>query len=440
MTKRRDLVDLDKRYVWRPYTEMGHYQTSGDPIVVASGERVWLYDVSGVRYFDACSSWWTAALGHQHPRLVRALTEQAEKLAHCAYAGVAHEPAVRLAKELLDTLPSGLARVFYTDNGSTSVEVAVKAVAQFWHQNGHPKKQRFVSLEGAFHGETLAPTSLGGIEVFRRPFGGLIFDCVRVSSPADGGHARAFSELEQLLRCEHETLAGCVIEPLVQGAAGMKMYPAAYVKDLAEVCRKHDVFLIVDEVFTGLGRTGAMWALDHADVQADVVCVGKAFSSIVPMGAAIFSERVFNGFMGSGERALLYGHTFYGNPIGASIAREVLATLREEKVVERAQPMMQRLNQRFLRMNQLPRVSGARALGMIGAFDLSGSDASIGDETDSYLRTAGWLVADKARERGVYLRPLGNTIYVCPPLITTLDEVDWLCDALEDSVRAAFAL
>jgi adenosylmethionine-8-amino-7-oxononanoate aminotransferase len=429
---RSQIVRLDKAHVWHPYTAMDDYIERTDPLVVARAEGARLFDVDGRTYLDGNSSWYTAVLGHGHPRLVRALGDQAATLAHCSLAGTTHEPAARLAEELCAIAPRGLSRVFFTDNGSTSIEVAVKIAVQMWRQLGAPSKSRFLALEGAFHGDTIGAASLGGVEVFRRPFASVLFDCVRVPSPSEEGMARAFEALERAVLAEAGAIAAVVIEPMVQAAGGMRVYEARYLERLRELCTQHDVLLIADEVFTGYGRTGPMWACEHAGISPDLMAVGKAFAALLPMGATLATERVFDAFRGGKERALYYGHTFCGNPLGAAVAREVLAVYRDEDVLGQVARKAPAIAEAFDRLARQPGVTGTRALGMIGAADLS-----LGSSAAGYLGRLGWRVYEEARKRGAYLRPLGDTIYVSPPLVISDADLAELLGIVEESVAAA---
>ena len=425
---RASIVALDRAHVWHPYTPMDAWETT-DPIVVARAAGAWLEDVDGTRYLDGNSSWYVAGLGHGHPRLHGALRAQLETLDHCALAGIAHEPAALLAQELLATAPRGLTRVFYTDDGSTAVDAAVKICAQGWKQLGKPGKTRFIALDGAFHGDTVGATSLGGVDVFRRPYSAVTFECVHVPFPAADAFERAFAAVSTLLRDESASIAAVFVEPVVQGAGGMRIYDPAFLRELRALCDAHDVWLVADEVFTGYGRTGPMWACEHAGIAPDIMCVGKAFSAIVPMGAVLASDRVFDAFRGSRDRALLHGHTFCGNPVGAALAREVLAIYRDERVLEgvaRKAPLIARA---FERIAALPGVERVRSIGMIGAADLK-------DASEGYLGGIGWRVYDEARRRGAYLRPLGSTVYVCPPLVIDDGDLSSLLSIVEESVRA----
>ena len=435
-TRRDEIVRLDARYVWHPYTPMDAWIAKGDPIVVARAKGAWLEDVDGTRYLDGNSSWWVASLGHGHPRLLRALAEQASTLVHCALGGIAHEPAARLASELVEIAPKGLERVFFTDNGSTSIEVAVKMCVQAWAQLGAPKKTRFVALDGAFHGDTLGATSLGGVEVFRRPFGGVVFECAHAPFPdghgaSDTSYERAFDAIARIVREGASTIAGVVVEPIVQGASGMRTYAPEYLRELRALCDRHDVLLVFDEVFTGYGRTGPMWACDHAGVVPDIMCLGMTFATLLPMGATLANARVFDAFRGEKDHALYYGHTFCGHPLGAALAREVLAIYREEDILGQVARKSVRITRAFERIASIPGVERVRSIGMIGAADLG--------QSTGYLGGVGWRVYEEARARGAYLRPLGDTVYVCPPLTIEEADLDALLSILEDSIRAALS-
>jgi adenosylmethionine-8-amino-7-oxononanoate aminotransferase len=422
------IIRLDRAHVWHPYTPMDAWQKA-DPIVVARAQGAWLEDVDGRRYLDGNSSWYVATLGHGHPRLLRAFESQFRTLAHCSLAGIAHEPASRLAEELVAIAPPGLTRVFYVDDGSTAVDAAVKMCAQGWRQLGSPDKTRFIALDGAFHGDTVGATSLGGVDVFRKPFAGVTFECVHAPFPDPRAPERALSAMGRILREGASTIAALFIEPMVQGAAGMRIYGAAFLRELRALCDRHDVWLVADEVFAGYGRTGTMWACEQAGVTPDLMCIGKALAAIVPMAAVLATDRVFSAFGGGREHALLHGHTFCGNPIGATLAREVLAIYRDEGVIDQVARKAPVIARAFERLAGAPGVERVRSLGMIGAADLS-------DGREGYLGEVGWRVYDEARKRGAYLRPLGSTVYVCPPLTIPEAELERLLAILDESVRA----
>jgi adenosylmethionine-8-amino-7-oxononanoate aminotransferase len=433
---RERVVALDKRRVWHPYTPMGEYRSEVDPLVVVRAEGARLWDADGRSYLDANSSWWVAALGHGHPRLVAALERQARSFPHVALAGVTHAPAVELAEALCRVAPrdpdrAALEHVFFSDDGSTAVEVALKMALQFWAQNGRPERTAFVALDGGFHGETLGCTAIGGVEVFRRPFAAALAPCFHVPSPGDPAHApfRAAEALEELLAREAHQIAALVLEPMVQGAAGMRVYDPSYLRRARALCDRHDVLLVADEVFAGYGRTGPMWASQHAGVVPDLLCTAKGLSGgMLPMAATLATARVFDGFLGGAERAFYYGHSFCGNPLGAAVALEVLRIYQEEKVLEGIPERAQRIAHAFAALAELPGVARVRSLGMIGALDLAGEAG--------YLARAGWRVHAEARRRGALLRPLGNVVYVAPPLNIAPGDLDDLLGIVGESVAA----
>nr|WP_255217446.1 adenosylmethionine--8-amino-7-oxononanoate transaminase [Myxococcus sp. AM010] len=430
---------MDKAHVWHPYTAMEAYIAETNPLVVVRSEGAYLHDADGTRYLDANGSWWVSTLGHRHPRLMRALAEQAAALPHVSLAGITHEPAALLASELAAIAPGSdrpglpaserLSRVFYSDNGSTAVEVAIKMAAQYWAQNGQPRRTRFITLSGAFHGETMGATSVGGVPLFREVFGPLLFDVVHVPSPAEeGGWARAFEQVQSTLRAHPGEIAGVILEPVLQGAAGMVMYSPDFVRAVREATREVDTFLIADEVFTGLGRTGARFAVDLAGVVPDMLCLAKALSGgLLPFGATLASERVFSGFLGAPNRALYYGHSYCGNPLGAAIAREVLAVYRDEDVMGQVARKAPRVKAAFERMAAtIPGLVRPRAVGMVGAVDLGGG---------GYLARGGWRVYEAARRRGLYLRPMGDTVYIAPALTISDEALEELLSGVEAALH-----
>ena len=307
----------------------------------------------------------------------------------------------------------------------------MKLALQLFAQAGRPERRAFVALEGAFHGETLGATALGGVEVFRRPFEGALLECLHVPPPvAPGSLDRCVDALARTLAEHSARIAALVLEPVVQGAAGMRLYDAGYLRAARELCDRHDVLLVFDEVFSGYGRTGPMWACAHAGVAPDLLCTAKGLTGgMLPMAATLATRRVFEGFLGAPERAFYYGHTFCGNPLGAAVALEVLRVFEDERVLERAKPRAERIAHAFAAMAELPGVASVRSLGMIGALDLAG-DAG-------YLARAGWRVTEAARARGAYLRPLGNVVYVTPSLNIPDDDLDRLLAIVHESVAAA---
>ena len=424
---RADVVAHERRHVWPPYTSSERHE-SADPLVVVGGEGAWIEDADGRRLLDGNASWWTVTLGHQHPRLKAALQRQADALMHVAAGGITHAPIALLARDLAAVAPPGLTRAHFSDDGSTSVEVAIKAAFQYWQQNGRPRRTRFIVLAGAYHGDTIGAASLAAVEEFSRVFAPLFFEVIRAPHP-DASWDGVVEHIERALREHGDAIAGVVVEPLIQGASGMRMHPPEVLRRIREATREVDTFLIADEVFTGYGRTGAMWACELAGVVPDLMCVAKGFTAgVLPMAATLASERVYDGFRGGAERALMHGHTFCGNPLGAAIAREVLAIYRDEDIVGQVQKKAPILERGFQRIAAIEGVRRVRTLGMVGAADL-------GD--DGYRGQLGWRVFEAALERGAFLRPLGDTVYVTPALNIAEPDLEALLAILEDAIRAA---
>jgi len=428
---RKRIIELDKRYLWHPYTEMSHYREKVDPLVIVEARGARLIDADGRSYLDANASWWTSALGHNHPRLVAALREQSEALCHVSLGGIAHPRAAELAEAICGVAPDGLSHVFYSDNGSTSIEVAMKLALQYWAQNGRPARSEFVALEDAYHGDTIGVTGLGGVEVFRKPFADVLLRCHHVPAPREAAQlADSLEKLEEVIERRADTLAGVVFESMLQGAAGMQIYDPRMLQAARELCNRHDLFLICDEVFTGYGRTGPMWACEHAGIAPDLLCTSKGFTGgLMPMAATLATDRIFEGFIGDPSRAFYYGHTFCGNPLGAAIALEVLRVFDEEQVLAGAKPKAERIARAFKEMEALPHVERSRSLGMMGALDL------VGDA--NYLAEQGWRVFDEARARGAYLRPIGNVVYVAPALNIPDADLSELLSIVRESISAA---
>ena len=421
-----ELIALDRQFLWRPYTSSDDHEHK--PLfVVDRAEGAWLIGSDGRRLLDASGSWWCNNLGHGHPRLRKAIAEQSERLMHCTLAAATHEPAARLAAELVEAAPEGLTRVFYSDNGSTSVEVALKIAFQYWQQAGASKRTRFLALPGAYHGDTIGVMSASAVDEFSAVFRPLLFDVQRPREPVEHEWEPVFDELFAELRSRGDVIAAVIVEPIIQGAAGMRMYPPELLSALDTEVKKAGALLIADEVFTGFGRTGAMWACDHAGVTPDLLCSAKGLSGgMLPFAATLATERIYEGFRGDKSRAFMHGHTFCGNPIGAALAREVLAIYRDESIIQAAEPKAAKIKAAIDAMASIPGVSHPRALGMCAAFDVG--------ET-GYMGNIGWQISDVALELGAHLRPLGNTVYIVPPLNIADNDLDELLRVLRESTE-----
>jgi adenosylmethionine-8-amino-7-oxononanoate aminotransferase len=400
------------------------------PIDIVRAEGVWLETRDGRRILDAISSWWVNIHGHNHPRLNRALTQQLERFAHVIFAGFTHEPAERLAKQLLEHLPGELTRVFYSDDGSTAVEVALKMAYQAWRNRGESQRTLFVALEGAYHGDTFGAMAVGGSLGFHGMFSDLLFDVLYLPHPDTGP---AYEKLDRIFDEHGERIAAVIIEPMVQGAAGMIFWPAQFLRAVRERSREAGVPLIADEVFTGFGRTGRFLACEHGPIVPDIVCLSKALTGgYLPMGATLCTEEIYEAFLSeSRATALLHGHSFTGNALACAVALESLTLFDDEARLERV-AHIETLHQTALeRVSGLPTVRRVRALGALAAIDLEPSGHG------GYFDARAPALYGQFLERNVLLRPLGNTLYILPPYVITDDELALVFRALGDVIAAA---
>ncbi len=431
-----ELLRLDRRHVWHPCTQEKDHELL-PPIPVARGEGVYLIDTDGRRYIDGVSSWWVNLFGHGHPRLTRALTEQAARISHHIFAGFTHEPAVELASRLATLAPRGLERVFYTDNGSSAVEAALKMSFQYWQQTGEPQKTRFVSLSEAYHGETVGALSVGGIDFYRQVYRPILFDGFQVEGPdcfrCPYGESRescdvpCFAPMEELVNREHGRIAGVILEPLIQGAAGMRIYPPAYLTRLRELCDRYRIHYIADEIAVGFGRTGKMFANEHAGVAPDLLCLSKGITGgTLPFAAVLATDGIYEAFYDDYAtlKAFLHSHSYSGNPLGCAVAVEVLNIFEQEKILEALPPKMALLEAWRERFEALPRVGEFRRCGMVAAVEMVQEKSSR--TPYPWQERRGYQVYQRALAKGALLRPLGNVIYFMPPLTITGAELEEL--------------
>ncbi len=409
------LLQLEKQHLWHPFTPMRQWCAEEHaPLLLVEGRGCTLRDQFGNEYLDGNASIWTNIHGHNHPAINAAITAQLGKVAHTSFLGFTHEPAIRLAKELVDLLAGGkLTRAFFTDNGSTAIESAVRMALQYWKQNGRPQRDTLVAFDRAYHGDTLGAASLGGIPLFKGSGNDFGYRVVTVSS------------LDELAAMDADRIAAVVIEPLIQGAAGMRLWPQGMLKMLDAWCQTQDVFLILDEVMTGFGRTGKMFACEHEDVVPDFLCLAKGLTGgYLPLAVTLTSERVFAGFLGESEegRTFFYGHSYAGSQLGCAAALASLRIFREERVLELQPAKIARLGELMGDM------SAFRQCGMIAAMTVDSPDLSLGSQ-----------VCLAARQHGLLTRPIGNTIVLMPPLCVTLDEMERMVAALRAAVAEVTA-
>jgi adenosylmethionine-8-amino-7-oxononanoate aminotransferase len=403
-----DLPQRDQRVTWHPYTQHG---IEAAPLPVVRGDGAWLELADGRRILDAISSWWATLHGHSEPALVDAMHAQARQLDHVLFAGATHEPAVQLAEGLLEVVPDGLSRVFYSDDGSTAVEAAMKMVLQSWVHRGEPERRVFVALEDAYHGDTFGAMAAGDPDPFFVAFAPLLFEVRRVAPDADQ-LTRAFDELGG-------RVAGFLLEPLLQGAAGMRIISEAFVQQARALCTDRGVPFVADEVMTGFGRTGRLFACERAGVTPDLMCLAKGITGgMLPLAATIATEELFACFLHhERSRFFPHGHTFTANPIACAVAVASLRLTRERDVPARLERIGALVHEQLQPLVGDPRVRNVRHLGGMAALDLVVPDADAG-----YLSTRTPQLRRDAIERGVLLRPLGNVLYALPPACTSDDE------------------
>jgi adenosylmethionine-8-amino-7-oxononanoate aminotransferase len=399
-----ELAAIDRRHVWHPFTQQQGWCEEEPPIVVDHAEGTNLVDTDGNVYIDGVSSLWCNVHGHRHPAIDAAIRAQLDRVSHSTMLGLSHEPAIRLAEKLVEIAPDGLQRVFYSDSGSSAVEVALKMAFQWWAQQGERQRTDFVCLQNAYHGDTLGAVSVGGMDVFHSSYRPLLFDTWQARS-GDAGH------LERLLTDHRQRVAAVIVEPLVQGAAGMLMQPPGYLRRVRELCDEYGVLLICDEVATGFGRTGRMFACDHEQVTPDLMCVGKGLTGgYLPLAATLTTERVYEGFLGRFDecRTFFHGHTYTGNPLACAAGIATLETFERERTIERLEPKIE-LMRRLLshRIATLPGVVEVRQRRLMVGIELMQRPAK---------ERLGHRVALAARRRGAIIRPLGDVVVLMPVL------------------------
>ena len=429
-------VAWDKDYLWHPFTQMRDWLAE-EPIIIERGEGVYLIDIDGNRYLDGIASMWTNVHGHNHPELNAALKNQLGNIAHSTLLGYSNIPAIQLAQKLVEITPKGLNKVFYSDNGSTAVEVALKMAFQYWQHQGQPQRKLFVHFDKAYHGDTVGAMSVGGIESFHSTFNTLLFNSISVSAPetyrsfsvAEALKTRWLDAVEQTLSKHSEQIAGIILEPLVQGAGGMLISPKGFLKELAALAKKWGTLLIVDEVMTGFGRTGKMWACEHENVTPDLLCTAKGLAAgYLPLAATLTTDEIYNAFLGeySDLKTFFHGHTFTGNPLACAVALENIAIFERENLLDRLQTTIKHFQNRLQGFYALPHVGDVRVCGMAAGIELMKNP----DTYTSYPfeEKIGIRVCKAALAQGAILRPLVNTIVLMPPLQISISELDFLLD------------
>jgi len=422
----RELAAIDKRVLWHPFTQQQGW-CHEEPLIIERARGCTLFDTDGNGYLDGVSSLWCNVHGHGHPAIDRAVREQLERVAHTTMLGLSHPGAIELAQRLVALAPRGLERVFYSDNGSTAAEVALKMAFQYWRHRGEPGRDGFICLRDAYHGDTIGSVSVGGIDLFHASFGPLLFD----SWQAEPGDPESMAAL---LREHAGRVAAVIVEPLVQGAAGILTHPDGYLRDVRALCDEHDVLLICDEVATGFGRTGTMFACEQEGVAPDLMCVAKGLTGgYLPLAATLTSERIYAAFLGDHDelKTFFHGHTYTGNPLACAAALATLDVFERERTLEELQPKIALLQELLEELvAPLPAVREVRRRGFMVGIELRAFPlhARMGHE-----------VTRAARRRGAVIRPLGDVVVLMPPLAMSADELRHLVQITAASVAEATA-
>lgn len=447
MYSTEQLREWDKRHVWHPFTQMQDWERD-DQIVITRGEGSWLIDSQGNRYLDGVASMWTNVHGHCRRELNEALKEQVDRLEHSTLLGLASEQSIILAHRLAQVMPAGLDRFFYSDNGSTAMEVAVKMAYQYQTHGGHPERSRFITFRNAYHGDTLGAVSVGGIDIYHSTFRPLMFDTIQAPSPycyrcelgCDSSATcgmKCLEALENIMRDHGGTCAGLVIEPLLQGAGGMIVQPPGFLRGVRQLCDEYSLLMIADEVATGFGRTGRMFACNHEDVVPDIMAISKGIAAgYLPLAITATNEKVYGAFLGDYAelKTFFHGHTFTGNPLACAVALKSLDLFESDRLLETLQPKIALLAERLSDFSLLPHVGDIRLCGMAAGVELVADKAT--KQPYPWEQKIGIRVCLEARKQGIFSRPLGNTVVIYPPLCISHDELELLLDGLKRSITA----
>jgi adenosylmethionine-8-amino-7-oxononanoate aminotransferase len=440
MPAREDLLKWDREIVWHAFTQMAQYQ----PFVIERAHGCTLVDIEGREYLDGTSSMWCNLHGHRHSKLDAALRAQLERVAHVTNLGMSNPTTIELAKRLVEITPPGLDHVFFSDDGATAIEVAIKMSLQYWRQRPDPRPEKtvYVALGEAYHGDTMGGISVGGVDRFTAMFSPLLFQVIRVPMPdmyrlpevvsSDNALRHYLGALDNVFAEHHERIAAMVIEPLVQCAAGMVTHAPGYLKGVRALCTQYDIHLIADEVAVGFGRTGKMFACEHENVTPDFMCLAKGITGgYIALAATLTTSEIWRAFLGTyaESKTFYHGHTYGGNPLGAAVALANLKIFEEEETLQTIQPKINRLSEHLRRMAAHPQVGDVRQCGLIAGVELVADKEK--KTPNAWQERRGWRVCESALREGVWVRPLGNVVVIMPPLAISLDELDRICLAVE---------
>jgi adenosylmethionine-8-amino-7-oxononanoate transaminase len=431
-----ELTQLEKAHLWHPFTQMRDWE-AGSPIFIESGEGVKLRDTEGREYYDANSSMWLNVHGHRRKEIDDAVIAQLGKVAHSTMLGLTHEPGARLAARLAALAPAGLTRVFYSDNGSTAIEVALKMAFQYWKHLGQDRR-RFVALSEGYHGDTIGAVSVGGVGLFHGIFRDLLFEVDFVPSPARAASLEsAVAQMETALKSHKGEICAVILEPLVQMAGGILAAPAGYLKAVRELCDRYDVLLIADEVATGFGRTGTMFACEHEGVTPDFLCLGKGLTGgYLPLAATLATDKIYDAFLGDYKewKSFTHGHSYTGNPLACAAALANLDIFEREQVIDGLAPKIALVRRLLSEAQSLPHVGGIRQIGLMAGIEIV-HDKSSG-ELYPFEDAIGLRICRRALKMGLITRPLGHVITFVPPLSSTPRELTEMLSILREAIAA----
>lgn len=444
---KKHIEKLDQDYLWHPFTQMKDWLEE-KPLIITEGHGSFLKDISGKWYLDGVSSLWVNVHGHGKKEIDNAIKQQVDKISHSTLLGLTHPPAAELAEMIIKIAPKGLKRVFYSDSGSTAVEIGLKIAFQYWKHKGDKNKKRFLSLNNAYHGDTIGSVSVGGIDVFHEIFGPLLFKahkapstyCYRCELGKKHPSCKLYclAKMESIMKKHHREIAGLIIEPLVQGAAGMIMSPPGYLKGVRRLCNKYKILMIADEVATGFGRTGRMFACEHENISPDILCLAKGITGgYLPLAATVTTENIFKAFFGRYEemKTFFHGHTYTGNQIACAAAIANIAVFKKEKTLIKMQKKIDILQDGLSRISQFPHVGDVRQRGFMAGIEIvknknTKEPFDIKDKISS-------KICDRAREKGLLIRPLGNVIVLMPPLSISHQELKSLTRITGEAIKKA---
>ncbi|OPA70622.1 adenosylmethionine--8-amino-7-oxononanoate transaminase [Campylobacter pinnipediorum subsp. caledonicus] len=429
------LEELDLKYIWHPCSQMKDYEEL-PPIIIKKAKGIYLYDKDDKAYIDIVSSWWCNLLGHCNETINNNIKKQLDKLEHVIFANFSHEGAIELTKQLSEIVPKGLCKFNFSDNGSSAVESALKMSFQYHYQTNNPQKTKFMCLDGGYHGETIGALSVGAMDLYAKIYKPILIDSIRIKSPdcyrcefnktRQTCDTECFEHVKKEFKKHGKNTAAIIIEPLLQGAAGMKIYPAKYLKKLREICNEYKVLIIADEIATGFGRTGKMFAFEHAQVSPDIMVISKGLTGgYMPMSITITTQEIYDAFYApySEGKAFMHSHTYSGNPLGCAAALGVLKVIKDENILKTAQKNAKYLNENInLALKNHKNVGEIRNIGLINAIELVlDKDKKIDFNPKDRV---GYQIYKKALKNGLLLRPLGNVLYFNPPLNIKKDEID----------------